>query len=44
MAKKQKRIDMYADKVKRLIDKGLIAVSEILDTDVKTAYQSKKGG
>jgi hypothetical protein len=39
--KNDKRVSMYADKVVRLINKGLLTPDEIIDSKVKTEVDKK---
>ena len=42
MAKTEARITLYADKVERLIKKGLITEADVVDADVKAGYTKRK--
>jgi hypothetical protein len=42
MAKTEARITLYAEKVERLIKKGLIVEADIIDTAVKSEYTKRK--
>jgi len=42
MSKTEKKIALYVDKIARLISKGLITESDIIDSIIKAEYQKKK--
>ena len=42
MAKTGNRITLYADKVEKLIDKGLITEADIIDATIKAEYTKNK--
>ena len=42
MAKMVNRIDLYAEKVERLIGKGLITEADVIDTTIKAEYTKNK--